>query len=64
MAKIEQSTFKLELTRREMKALNLAFRELADLQGKVPDNRNGFDLESQGIARTIGDQVAKALEEE
>ena len=59
---LTESDFTLKLTRRELTALALALKELTILQGKLPDERNGFDRESHMISTDLRDRIFATLE--
>lgn len=58
---ITESNFTILLSRAEILALQKALIELRTLQSKYPDERNGFDLNSQGITNLIREKIAQAL---
>lgn len=51
--------YELKLNRRELCALQKALYELDTLKQKYPDERNGFDLMSQGIVSQIRETIDK-----
>jgi hypothetical protein len=59
---LTESDFTIKLTRRELTALALALKELTILQGRLPDERNGFDRESQMISTDLRDRIFATLE--
>lgn len=58
---IIESGYSIKLSHREMQALAIALRELEILQIKYPDERNGFDLGSQGIIGTLKVRVRESI---
>lgn len=60
--KLIPGTYTLELTRKELAALDLALKELRILQDKSPGELNGFDLNSQATVSQIHSQITTTLQ--
>jgi len=58
---IIESDYTLKLSRREMLAIQKALYELRCLQAKCPEEKNGFDLTSQGITNGFRDKLNAIL---
>lgn len=58
---IEPKQYHIVATRHELVALSKAFQELRLLQQKHPEERNGFDVNSQSTVAGIERDIVRTL---